>query len=36
MAVGKKITELIKEVKSNLSSDGTLVYVVNNNVSRQV
>ena len=36
MAVGKKITELNKEVKSNLSSDGTLVYVVNNNVSRQV
>ena len=36
MAVGKKITELNKEVKSNLSSDGTLVYVVNNNVSKQV
>ena len=36
MAVGKKITELNKEVKSNLSNDGTLVYVVNNNVSKQV
>ena len=36
MAVGKKITELNKEVKSNLSNDGTLVYVVNNKVSKQV
>ena len=36
MAVGKKITELSKAVKTNLSSDGTLVYVVNNNVSKQV
>ena len=36
MAAGKKLTELSKEVKSNLSNDSTLVYVVNNNESKQV
>ena len=36
MAAGKKLTELDIEVKNNLSNDGTLVYVVNNNESKQV
>ena len=36
MAVGKKITELSRESKNNLTGDGTFVYVVNNNVSKHV
>ena len=36
MVAGKKLTELDVEVKNNLSNDGTLVYVVNNNESKQV
>jgi len=36
MAIGKKLTELGKDYKNNLTGDETLVYVVNNNVSKAV